>query len=66
MSWANTATPSGTGHGSLRRVDSRCSRAEEAAVAVSQYSDTSVSTRSSSTGARGSVHRAKRSAIQAS
>ncbi|MET9303869.1 hypothetical protein ABZX68_00705 [Streptomyces cellulosae] len=65
MSWGSTATPTGTGHSSARRADSRCSRADEAAVAVSQYSETSVRIRSSLTGVRRSVHCANRSAIHA-
>lgn len=64
MSCGNTATPTGTGHGSVPRGVSRDSLAEEAAVAVSQYSETPVSIRSSLIGERGSVHCAHRAERQ--
>jgi hypothetical protein len=66
MSCGSTATPTGAGRGSIRRGASWCSRAEDAAVEVSQYSVISVSIRSSLICERGSVHCTKRSTIQTS
>ena len=68
MSCANTATPSGGGQGAGGPPNalSRTSRADEAAVPVNQWTETSVRMRSTLTTDAGSVHSVNFSAIHAS